>query len=139
MDFFRRSWAQIRVQLDKLPPSTKLLVGSLLVILLLVGFLVLQYAARPELVALMQVPPDRLPAVQARLESAAIKVQSRGAQLMVPAEQRDEAYAILAQDDLLAGDGAAAIDQMIKSQTPWQPKGQTDRAYLNAKRQVLGQ
>src|SRR5881392_808098 len=102
MDFFRRAWATIRMQLEKLPATTRWLIGSLVIILGMAGFLVLQYAATPETVPIMPAGGDRAPAVLARLQTAGIKAETKAGQIFVSVEKREEAYAVLAESELLS-------------------------------------
>lgn len=139
MEFFRRAWATIQGQLGKLPASSKWLIGSLMIILLMVGFLTLQYAAQPELAPLMPAAADRAPAILARLQAAGIKAQTQAGQIMVSSEKRNDAYAVLAEGDLLSSNTAAAFDEMIARQSPWTTKDQNAQAFLLAKQKVLSQ
>ena len=139
MDFFRRAWATIQSQIGKLPATSKWLIGSLLVILLMVGFLTVQYAGSPEMVVLVSATADRSPEIVTRLESAGIKAQTQSGQILVPDDKRSDAFAVLAQGELLAGNTAAAFDEMIKNQNPWTTRDQNAQAFLLAKQKVLSQ
>jgi flagellar M-ring protein FliF len=139
MEFFRKAWATIQVQLNKLPATSKWLIGSLLVIFVMVGFLVMQYAGQAEMVAIMPAGGDRAPAVLARLENAGIKANSKAGQIFVSVEKREEAYAVLAESDLLSDNISSIFDDMTKNQTPWMTNAQNQQAVLLAKRKGLSQ
>ncbi len=137
MEFFRKAWATIQLQLNKLPATSKWLVGALLIILLMAGFLILQYAATSETVPIMPATSDRAPAVLARLKTAGINAQSKAGQIYVSEDKRDEAYAVLAEGDLLSDNLSGVFDDLIKNQTPWTTNAQNQQAFLLAKRAWL--
>lgn len=139
MDFFRRAWAQIRMQAEKVPASTRFIIASLTVILVLFGLLVLQYAAKPEMVSLMSIPADRQGQAVARLQAAGIKVEASNSQLLVASDKQAEAMAVLAQGEVLHGDTSMAFDQWIQKQNPWTPSDQNARLFLLAKQRALSQ
>lgn len=138
MEFFRKAWATIQVQLNKLPATSRWLMGSLLIILVMTGFLILQYAGQAETVSIMPAGSDRAPAVLARLQSAGIRAENKAGQIFVSVEKRDEAYAVLAEGDLLSDNLSGVFDDMIKNQTPWTSNLQNQQAFLLAKRAWLG-
>lgn len=139
MEFIRRQWLQIQAFLDELPRDTKMLIVSLVVILGLAGFVIVQYAASSEMVTLQQVAPDRQSLVLTRLEAAGIPAEPQGGVIRVAKEKHTDALAVLAQFDLLASDTTAAFDDMIAKQSPWMPDRQNKQAFLVAKQKVLAQ
>lgn len=138
MEFLRRMWLQVQAQLGKLPPGTKILIGSLVTVVLLVILLVSLWAGQPSTSTLTGVPLDRQPAVLASLQSAGITAEAKNGQIVVPVSRMDDAYAILAMGDLLAGNTSAAFDEMTKNQNPWTSSYQNAQQFNFAKQRVLG-
>ena len=139
MEFLKRSWAQTQVFLGQLSVTARWLIGCLMIIFLLLGWLLLQYAGKPELVPITQFAVERQAEVVARLGRSGIQVKTAGGQLHVSPEKYDEALAILLGSDLLATDTVAAFDEMIARQSPWQSNAQNAQSFLLAKQKVLGQ
>ena len=139
MEFVKNSWLQAQAFLGQLSLTARWLIGCLLIILLLVGWLMLQYAAKPDLVPITQFAGSRQSEVLARLQQAGIQVSTESGQLQVSADQYDEAIIILVNSDLLAADTTAAFDEMVDRQSPWQSNAQNAQAFLLAKQKVLGQ
>lgn len=135
--FLSRYWTQIRAQLAQMPANTKLLIGSLVVILLLAGFLIVQYAASPQMVPITSFAGDRQAEVAARLKQAGIKVATENGQLLVPADQQIDALSLMESGGLLAPDTSKAIDDMILKANPWDPAAKTTMAFLQAKQKFL--
>lgn len=139
MEFLKRYWTQIRAQGEQMPANTKLLIGSLVVILLLVGFLVVQYAAKPEMVPITSFAGDRQNDVAAHLKQRGIDVVIEGNQMLVPYDQRVDALAAMESSGLMARDTANAFDDVILKSSPWDPSAKTTMAFLQAKQKFLGQ
>lgn len=139
MEFLRRMWLQVQSQLGKLPAGTKIMIGSLVTVALLVILLVSLWAGQPSTISLAGVPLDRQPAVLTALQGAGIKAESRNGQINVPVARVDDAYAVLAMGDLLAGNTQLAFDDFVKSQNPWISSAQGAQQFLLAKQKVLGQ
>ncbi len=138
MDFLRRYWSTIVDQLKHLDSKSKVLIGCLLVIMLLSLYLVLQYAAAPVMEPITKFAGDNKVEVLRRLEAAGIDVKTEGNQIMVPSDQRLKAFAVLAESNMLAEDTSDAFDEYLQSQNIWKPNAQDKRAYLLAKRKMLG-
>ena len=139
MEFLKRSWVQTQAFLSQLSVTARWLMGCLLIIFLLLGWLLMQYAANPELVPITQFAAEHGPEVAARLGRSGIQVRMEGGQLQVPLEHYDQAMVILLGSDLLASDTVAAFDEMIARQSPWQSSAQNAQVFLLAKQKVLGQ
>lgn len=137
--FLSRYWTQIRAQLVQMPANTKLLIGSLVVILLLAGYLIVQYTASPQMVPITSFAGDRQAEVAARLKQAGIKVETESGQLLVPADQQIEALSLMESGGLLAPDTSKAIDDMLLKSSPWDPSAKTTMAFLQAKQKFLAQ
>lgn len=139
METLKRYWTQIQHQAERLDAKSRILIGSLLVILLLVGFLLVQYAAAPDMVSISSFVGDQRVEAVNRLKEAGIRVRTSGDQIMVPAERRLEAVALLANSQLLAQDTASAFDEYVQSQNLWRSNPQDERSFLLAKQSFLSQ
>jgi len=139
MQFLRRYWTQIHVQLAELSALHRWLVGLGLIVMVLVLWIVLQYAGGTDYVPLMPLTADQQPEAAAQLKAEGIKTRTDGGRLLVPGDQRMRALAVLSQGGLLGSDTSAAFDQFLQSQSPWTSNQQNAQAYLQAKRKFLGQ
>ena len=138
MEFFKRSMLQVQDFLGQMSITTRWLIGCLLVIFLFVGYVLMQYAAQPDLMPITRFTTERQPQAVALLRGSGVDVRTESGQLMVPAGQYNEALMLLASGDLLASDTAAAFDEMISRHSPWQSNAQNAQAFLLAKQKVLG-
>jgi flagellar biosynthesis/type III secretory pathway M-ring protein FliF/YscJ len=138
MQFLKRYWTQIRAQSADMPANTKLLISSLVVILLLVGYLVIQYAAKPEMVPITGLVGERQAEIIPLLKQRGINVVTEGGQVMVPYDNRAEAIVILQAGGMLSQDNANAFDEVILKSSPWDPSAKTSMAFLQAKNKFLG-
>lgn len=138
MEFIKRSWQQIILQLEQLSANAKWLIGLVLIVMVLSLVLILQYAGRPEYVVVTGFASDSHTQVQAQLRSAGISIDSKGGQLRVPADQYIDALATLARADLMAPDASVAYDQLLMNTSIWVPNSQYKTNKLIAKMKVLG-
>jgi len=138
MEFLKQSWLQAQAFLSQLTVTSRWLIGCLLIIFVLIGWLLMQYVAKPELVPITQFAVERESEVIGKLQRAGIPVRSEGGRLQVPAEHYNEAMVILVSSDLMAADTSSAFDEMIARQSPWQSNAQNAQAFLLAKQKVLG-
>jgi flagellar M-ring protein FliF len=139
MEFLKRYWSQIRVQTAQMPASTRLLIGSLVIILLLVGFLVLQYTGKPQMVPFTSLAGDRQEEAAAALRQRGIDVVIEGGQMLVPYDQRIDAMAAMESSGMLGPDSSRAFDDVILKSSPWDPSAKTTMAFLQAKQKFLAQ
>lgn len=137
MQFLRNAWAQIRVQMEQLSPAQRWLIGALMVVLLLVGFIVAQYAGRPQQVAITRFAGERQDEAAARLKQAGIDVTIDGGQMLVAADKQVDALVVLQQAALMSPDTSSAFDDMLASTTAFDHWGKTRTALLIAKQKVL--
>ena len=135
MDFVNRYWTQIRAQMEGLPAATKLLIGSLLVIMLLVGFIALLYAGQPETVPISRFAEGRSEEVAARLDAAGIDAEIKNGQIYVNAGQHMDAIALLAREDMLSDNASSAFADITGN--PWETDAQGNRKYLLATQNYL--
>lgn len=132
MERLRRVLATIAKALSRLNATQKLLIGSLAVIAGMSLFLIAQYAGRTSLVELL---PTASPAEQqtalVALTNAGFNAQLTD-KLMVPAEDRVRAQAVLAEAGTLPADSALMFRNIIEKQS-WQfSRQQNDRLYAIA-------
>ncbi|MEM1109902.1 MAG: hypothetical protein AAGH99_14555 [Planctomycetota bacterium] len=135
MDFAKKYWTTIRAQMEGLPASTKMLIGSLVVIMLLVGFIALLYAGKPETVPVSRFADGRSEEVVNLLSGAGIDAEIENGQVYVPATKRVDAIAILAREDMLSENASSAFADITGN--PWETDAQGDRKYLLATQSYL--
>src|SRR5215831_11493869 len=102
MEFVRKWMDQSRVFLAQLPFATRALLVMILAVFSAIVFVLIWAAGSPTMVPILPVPADRVPMVRTRLETAGMRVEARGTQLLVPVDRQNEAIAVLAQYDLLS-------------------------------------
>ncbi|MDP6153950.1 MAG: hypothetical protein QF785_11270 [Phycisphaeraceae bacterium] len=139
MQFIHRQWAQINAQWSDLPVTTRWLIGTLLIILGLSGYLIVQYAGRSQTVPISQFASQQQQgAIVTRLETAGLSVSTQGNQIHVPVDQQVQALAVLQESELLASDVSDAFDALVKQQNPWTSEYMNRQAFLLAKQKMLG-
>jgi len=136
MDFAKKYWTTIRAQMEELPAATKLLIGSLVIIMLLVGFIALLYAGKPETVPVSRFADGRSEEVVARLDAAGITAEIKNGQVYVPAAQRIDAIALLAREDMLSENASTAF-AAVTGGSPWETDAQGRRNFLIATQNYL--
>jgi flagellar M-ring protein FliF len=137
MEFLTRYWTQIRAQLEQLSLSQRWLIAATVAFLLLAGFFLIQYAGQAETTAITPFSSGNGQQVLSRLRAAGIEAEQEGGQIVVPIKKRDEAIALLVQDNLLSEDTAKAFKDLVQNQTPWSTEAQDRRRFLIAKQEVL--
>lgn len=138
-EFLKRHWTQIRAQASQMPANTRWLVGSLIIILLLAGYLIVQYAAEPEMVPITNFAGERQADVAERLKQRGIEVRVEGEQIFVPYDQQVDALVAMQSAGLMAADTSRAFDEMIQNTSPWDPSSKTRLAFIQAKQKFLSQ
>ncbi len=136
MEFLRRYWTQVAEHLGELSATQKWLILSLTVILLLSGFVMLQYAATPELVPISGFSSDP-GSVVAHLNARGVEVQSENGQLLVPRDQVHTALFHMEQGRLLRPDTSAAFDELIQNISPFMSESTKAEYLLIARQKVL--
>lgn len=131
MDWFKRSLAQIQVQLSELAVSQKLLIGTLTIVIPIVLLLVWRYAASPEMVPVLPQAIDGAKRVQiaAFLDGHGIAYNEEGDRILVPVARRYEVQAALAAQQLLPQDTSEGFAQILGAQNWWQSSEQNRQAY----------
>src|SRR5690349_18766846 len=117
MDRIQQLLKSIWKNLRGMSPSQKLLIGSLAVIMLMTLFLVSQYAARPNYVAVWPGAPaeDQTRAVKS-LTDAQFKVVNLNGTAVVPQEKREAALASLEQAGQRPTNSAVVFENILKTQ-----------------------
>lgn len=136
-EFLKRQWTQINAQVSQMPGNTKLLIGSMIIILVLVGFLVVQYAAAPEMVPITSFASENPTEVANYLKARGIEVKQEGNQIMVPHDDQVAAISYLQSSGLMVADSTKAFDEMIAGSSAWDPLSKTKMAFVEAKRKFL--
>lgn len=137
MEFVKRTWMQIRAQLEGLSASQKWLIGTLLVLGTLIVGILLTVVGSPEMVPINQFASSRPDEVLSRLRSTGIDAQKDGSLIRVPKNQEERAILSLVEGDLFTDDAAAAFDALVGNHSPWATNDQNQRAYLIAKQKVV--
>ena len=135
MEFLRRYWTQVAAQLGEMTPTQKWLILSLTVILLLSGFVMLQYAAAPEMVPITRFSSDPATVVS-HLGGRGIQVKSEGGKVLVPREQLDDALFVMEEGKLLRADTSAAYEEAFQS-SPFESRERHRARLLHAKQAAL--
>ena len=135
MDFARKYWTTIRAQAEALPLTTKLLIGSLVVILLMVGGLAVLYAGQAQTVPVGGFAASRGEEVMARLAAAGIDAEMKNGTVHVPAKQQLDAIALMANEELLSENASAAFTAVAGN--PWETDAQGRRKHLLATQNYL--
>lgn len=139
MQAIQKTLENIKEQLGNLPPTARLLIGALVVILAMTLFLVAQYSSRASLEPLglhANLSSDARARAINHIQSRGIAYRERGSDILVPPDQR---YAILAQltdGDVITPD-QINFDSLIEQDSPFLSKAQNDRRWLIATMNVL--
>jgi flagellar M-ring protein FliF len=124
---FRNILARVQHYLGGMNSSQKLLIASLCVILVMVLFLVAQYAGRPQMVALL---PGASAEDQARayeaLKSRFTLTRDTGGNVLVPVERQTEAFAAVNQAGAAPTNSPVVFQNILKTQS-WINSRETNR------------
>jgi flagellar biosynthesis/type III secretory pathway M-ring protein FliF/YscJ len=132
MDAIRRSLETIKKQLGRLGPTERVLIGSFMVILVMGLFLVSQYSGRSTLVPLLPgMPTADQQRAQTFLSTNGITTENKAGQVMVPADQKDKAMALLTQNKQLPADTSGFFQTVLSSQS-WSNTRQQNEQIYNA-------
>lgn len=141
MDLFKAQFDRISRQLSGLTPSQKMLTATLVAIMVMTLIWWGKYAAEPETVALFSQPPStaELAAAQAALSNAGIKASESTGNLMVPADERARAYAMLAFNHALPHETKDTFDEIAKSISPLASESSADQLWNHARELAAAQ
>ncbi len=119
MEFAKRMWSQIGVQLEGVPVQTKALIAMSIAFLLVVGVVMMMYVGAEEMTPFSPAGADSTEAL-AKLQSAGIEADISGGMIRVAPDQLPSAYSVLQQDGLLGDNASSVFDRMFESQSPWE-------------------
>src|SRR5262245_19350042 len=141
MDTIKAQLLRIQQQLSGLSASQKMLTASLLAIMLMTIIWWGRFAGTAETEALLDqsLPPETIGQIQAALMSHGIKSSVVGDRIMVPADRKLEAVAMLAYSGALPQGGVNVWDDMIKMMSPWDTKPKTDAIQNHLRERMLSQ
>lgn len=131
MNPLRRALETISAQMGKLSPTQRLLIGSLGVIMLMTLFLVSQYAAKPEMVQLLDAsqPEDVKTAAVDYMKTRGIRYDLSGGRVLVEPGAGPVVLAGLTTSGAMPDDMALLFSNMIE-QTSWtNPKEINEQIY----------
>lgn len=137
MDYLKQSWTKVQAQLEGMPASSKALIGSLLVIMLLVGYITMLYAGRPEQAIVGSFSSGQTQMVINRLQARGVEAELLNGQVVVPVSQQDTAFIVMAENDLLTSDMADVFDQLVENYSPLATDSENQRRMLIAKQSYL--
>ncbi|HWB19050.1 MAG TPA: hypothetical protein VG711_02030 [Phycisphaerales bacterium] len=129
----------IGAQLKGLSATSRMLIGSLLIIVLMGLFLVSLYAGKQTMSPLgltSSVSADARNAVKGELQSRGINFEDKGGDLYVPIEQKYAVLATLSERSLLAPD-QINFEKLVADDSPFRSRDQNKQRYLVAKMHVL--
>lgn len=134
MDQIRRVLATIRTYLADLSASQKLLIGSLAVITVMALFLVSQYAARPDMVTLLEgADAGSLSRAERVLRTSGMSPRVDGSNLLVASSQQDLAVARLAEQRALPADQSEILFNNMLEKGSWRySREQNEQLYTIA-------
>lgn len=133
MDQLRVILKRIGAQLSLLTLTQRLLIASLCILMVMVLFLVSQYAGSPKLVALIPTgTPDDQNKASEHLDRAGIPFQLQGGKVMVLVDRKYPALASLVKAQVLPNSKKLMLDG-LQSQSSWlMPNKQLDQMYTTA-------
>ena len=122
----------IKDQLQGLSSVSKMLIGSLMVILVMGLFIVALYTGRSSMVPLpVSLTGDARTTAIGYLERRSIPWSQRADQLMVPAEQQHVILAELTDREIISPD-EIDFDALVQQESPFLSKAQNERRWLVA-------
>lgn len=137
MPFIQQTIRRVSGQLRGLHTSSKLLIGSLMVILAMTLLLVSLYSSKPDMSALpIPTVGDARTKTISYLETANIPFKESGGKLLVPTDQRYTILARLTDSELIQPD-QIDFDSLLTDDSPFRSREENRRRYLVAKMNVL--
>lgn len=139
MEFFKRNLTQIQAQLGSMSFATRWLIGSLVVIMLLVGSMLVYWGGAADMVPVDGIATGTTAEAVTILEADGIHTRVNGGQLLVAKDELHQAVASLGRGGRLNPNASAAFDQLLSDEgSSWMlSKEDKDRKYLLAKGHFL--
>src|SRR5437588_10099776 len=141
MEFFKAQFDRIAQQLAGLTPSQKMLTATLVAIMAMTLIWWGHYAAEPEYETLLSgaASPDELVKARSVLEDNHIKCTLSGDKLLVPADQKCQAYSVLAYAKALPRGSKDVFDDILKSVSPFQSQEMTQKMWNHGREMLAAQ
>ncbi|MDX1563861.1 MAG: hypothetical protein R3236_00580 [Phycisphaeraceae bacterium] len=121
MDVLKRLITQIQAQVADLSVSQKLLIGTLLLVIPMMLWVVATYSGSSAMLPVLDQPMDE--ATRTRivgyLQSNQIRFEQTGNQVLIPAEKRPAVIAQLALSNLLPSDTSEGFKKFLAEQSWW--------------------
>jgi len=136
VDRVRQAYESIQARLAQLSPSSRLLLGSISIILALTLFLVAQYAGGAPSKVPLAISPESVVPARAWLEANGIEHEERQGQLFVPPDRRTLVLAKLAESRV-GGDKLIDFNTLIEQESPFHSQEQSRFLRLAATMGVL--
>lgn len=139
MEFVRRNWEQIATQLQGWSFTTKWLIASMVIIMLLIGGILVWSAGSAEMVPLGEISSGSASEVIATLEAQDIDAQVRGGDVYVPVGSKLDAVAMLTASGKINSNAYVAFDQLMESGSSryLSTNRENDRQHMIAKSKFL--
>jgi len=139
MEFLKRNLTQIQAQLGGLSFATRWLIGSLVVIMLLVGTMLVYWGGAADMVPVDGITTGTTAEAVTVLDADNITNRVDGGKLMVAKDELHQAVAALSRAGHLNPNASAAFDQLLSDEGSSWMLSSTDksRKYLLAKGQFL--
>src|SRR5436190_14188820 len=141
MEFLKTQLARVQEQFAQLTASQKMLAAALVVITVMSLYHWTTFAGKSDTEALFNAPmgADQTNAAVSHLQGRGINAKVVGDRIYVSADQKQEAWGVLAFARLLPSDTRDAFEEMITKVNPLMPKSQTDMMYWHAREVMLSQ
>ena len=136
MEFVKRYWTQIQLQLEGVTPVTKWLMGFMLAFLIAVAAIMMLYAGTEETAPVGLAGAQSAEAISA-LSAAGIEAKIVNGEVRVSPDNVQRAYLVLVQGDLLGESASSALDRMFENQSPWETDQRSRQRYNNIRSQFL--
>ncbi|NQU75224.1 MAG: hypothetical protein HQ546_02780 [Planctomycetes bacterium] len=139
MQFLATYLEQIRRMIAGLTTAAKLAVGLLVVLTAVTLWMLIAYAGRPEMVSVFEEPLSSEQLGQAKhcLTRQNIPVSINNGLLMVPADRRDEAFSVLAYENVMPADRVSAFEDLARNESMWRTENESSRLWHHAKQAKL--
>lgn len=140
MQALQRTFQNIAGQMKALPPTAKMLIGSLMVILVMSLFLVSLYAGKRDMAPLglgASVSADARAKAVDYLKAVRIPYEVSGNDILVPADQKFTVWAHLTEAQIVGAD-QINFERLMADDSPFRTRDQNRQRYMVAKMNVLG-
>jgi len=139
MEFLKRNLTQIQAQLGGMSFATRWLIGSLVVIMLLVGSMLVVWGGSADMVPVDGITTGTTTEAVTILEADGINTQVSGGKLLVAKDDLHQAVASLSRGGRLNPNASAAFDDLLSDDSGDWMRSSTDknRRYLLAKGHFL--